>query len=872
MPCATNPIKCLRDTIDPKVPIFAPQMTSEIFSFEYLRFGYCLLNGLSIEKNGDSRVRYGGRLLFLDANKAGSYFLSDLVGPRKSATDCITLFTMEGSQGIEDSQEMPSSVRSRMLGLRGVLPLFLLLAILFCLLSKGDSSRFQNLHKTTANEARKALDLRNGGQDNRFQEMNFEISDFERIESSERIELVIATYFKKVLIASGSLSTPASSCVFESDSNFTLRDNSVLSFRKKGNCDASSKSMTLRLEVPAGDRLALWTTVHPPSEGRWQDPTLIVHEMEAGKDQWLYPAGQFRLEEKEKPWDRIQLLAYMWGKVSAPTIWVSIGVSALFLFLGILAFPRFGVGEKAASGKRAALSLASLFFGFASLYAVLTPPFQGPDEADHFLTFLKTTDRPDQLIKALELANLGDFDRIKFHPEEKFVVNDTFDSRRMPWPGHVNSFHTGSRSPFVDAYWKLLGKIEFSSVAETLLTIRLGNALSVSLSIGFAAWLIWGLFRLSLDGIWILAPFFLVPSLPFFAMHVSNYPFLIACFLIQATLVGLMMSTHRLHPLNFLLLGFFFGLGCMSSSNAILSLAFLFPMMVVKVIVLYRGDQPRSLVGLFGAVGSLFFAFAFGMFAAVLPFFDSFFMSLMLDSVRVLGAEVMIHRSLLLSCGIIFLGVLFTAILFPLSETKILQAKKFATGLIAVCLLIVIVGPVIRDVQPLPNIEPPAPEMSPLNYIWQVLKTFIANFGMGYPDFYLSTSFWLGFGWLDVFRIGYFAYLIKVLPLLGLSLTFLALVHKRGMGPLPWILGGAIGIAFYLSALAVGALEKQINLHGRYMIGLYLFLLVVSFARSSEFLSSERKQQLSRFYFPLIIFFSILLHTVCMITVITRYI
>ena len=107
-----------------------------------------------------------------------------------------------------------------------------------------------------------------------------------------------------------------------------------------------------------------------------------------------------------------------------------------------------------------------------------------------------------------------------------------------------------------------------------------------------------------------------------------------------------------------------------------------------------------------------------------------------------------------------------------------------------------------------------------------VLATMATMFRLSEPNFLLSTSFWVGFGWLDTspkpwFEAGVTALVAGMLVLLLRHIALRAEARR-----LLWLLmlgaGGALSLVFYTITTQVSK-----PLHGRYLIGWYLCLLAV---------------------------------------------
>jgi hypothetical protein len=108
-----------------------------------------------------------------------------------------------------------------------------------------------------------------------------------------------------------------------------------------------------------------------------------------------------------------------------------------------------------------------------------------------------------------------------------------------------------------------------------------------------------------------------------------------------------------------------------------------------------------------------------------------------------------------------------------------------------------------------------------------VLGTMATMFRLVDPDFLLSSTFWVGFGWLDTMpRPPFQSFLVL---LVGLALCALLLhIARHGEGRrLLWlfVLAGGGGASLVLYALSTQGMPMA--LQGRYLIGWYLAVLAV---------------------------------------------
>jgi hypothetical protein len=137
-------------------------------------------------------------------------------------------------------------------------------------------------------------------------------------------------------------------------------------------------------------------------------------------------------------------------------------------------------------------------------------------------------------------------------------------------------------------------------------------------------------------------------------------------------------------------------------------------------------------------------------------------------------------------------------------------------------------------------LEPVRP-LTPPERVVAVVSTMATTLRLTHPNFLLSSSFWVGFGWLDTMPGPSFQALLVLL--VGAALCALLLrIARRGDGRrLLWLgvlgVGGTASLVLY----ALSTQRMPTALQGRYLIGWYLaFLAVVGTALAAPGPSSPR--------------------------------
>jgi len=96
------------------------------------------------------------------------------------------------------------------------------------------------------------------------------------------------------------------------------------------------------------------------------------------------------------------------------------------------------------------------------------------------------------------------------------------------------------------------------------------------------------------------------------------------------------------------------------------------------------------------------------------------------------------------------------------------------------------------------------------------------------PDLLLSTSFWGGFGWIDAVLPTWLVIALGLVMAAGLVLTGLSIARRRDARHAIWIAILAAGGVMSLAAYAISNYFLNRNLHGRYLLGLYVAALATA--------------------------------------------
>lgn len=488
-------------------------------------------------------------------------------------------------------------------------------------------------------------------------------------------------------------------------------------------------------------------------------------------------------------------------------------------------------------------ALGALCFG--GFWGLLIPPLQAPDEPDHLLTYINNFESADPAPLAA-YAKAIHFERIKFRPSERFSSGHVLEPYPMAWAGHVNHTQLEKRSPATQVYWSALRSIlpaygvpiaafgwgvdqPTSSVGIWLLAFRLANVAFLAICVSLlAAALTFGGGSLQrgcyVEGALLAVTLAGIPAVAFFAMMVSTYTVLISGYLFLACAVAglagklisctngnLERSSFSVRSAIQMALCVLCGLTlALTGGSAGIALAAVAGAMVLLLMVQDSPMVLRLLVsGLFIFGAPLFFS----VLTRLTPSFDT------VRNPHLQNAMVW----LLWVSPALWLGY---SLLVPLVFRKVFTGISPAGLMVGRWLFIgggflLMYVTLARPIDGLHNIETQR-DLSAGLYIWDAVKTFLFTSVFGAPEYYTAETFWSGFGWLEkvwspavtkFLQLIVFAGVVRWV--VGAKSRFIALLCTGS------ILAG-------VALLAFGYHQVHYNLHGRYLIGIYFFMMALA--------------------------------------------
>jgi hypothetical protein len=112
----------------------------------------------------------------------------------------------------------------------------------------------------------------------------------------------------------------------------------------------------------------------------------------------------------------------------------------------------------------------------------------------------------------------------------------------------------------------------------------------------------------------------------------------------------------------------------------------------------------------------------------------------------------------------------------------------------------------------------------------EILPALLAWPRFGTPDVLTSVTFWGGFGWLEKLLPGGIVAALSGASGLALAALFAWVGRRRSGRALVWLSGAAAGYGVSAAAYAFTSRLIFTDVHGRYLLGLYLAALVVAWS------------------------------------------
>lgn len=583
-------------------------------------------------------------------------------------------------------------------------------------------------------------------------------------------------------------------------------------------------------------KIGLWARKSPIH----QAPKLPHIAARVADSESVYVTGNYDQIGTLQPVQKLKRLCWLWSPRLADH-WIAVGIVLnLVLAAGLLALYRLLSRSPVQLGSlgRGVLVFFAVF-GVGSAWAVLAPPFQAPDEPDHLLSFLHLITPGLSDAPVADFAKRIHFERIKFNPLERFQTADMSVPFAVAWGEHVSAPDAPARSPAGAFIWRTFASMAASWVAPAaawlaepgvfLLSLRVFSLLVICLAFAgsvmvMSAGKVWksphG--QLSQVGWWSpLVWFMTLPNLVFFFVSVNTYTALFVGFSIFtpalcAAEAEYAPRTQARTPAQWLVVIAQFCARVVGSFALLMGgktgAAYYFVWLTLLLVAALR---QRANEGRWAAL--LFFSvIGPGLFWLIKDFFPGYELFSRAEAAEFFWFWLLggVPAGI---CAFLFCRYLEGKNLGPRGMTAARLFASFGLFLWFYASLIF-----VQD--GLHNIEKD-PSLPRTLYVWDALKSFFMSAAAGAPDYFTAETFWSPFGWLESMWHPAATKALQLVTLLGLiRMAAHWLTNSKAVLAMLRLLlfTGLIG------ALAYGSHSGSINLHGRYLAGVYLIAFAYS--------------------------------------------
>jgi hypothetical protein len=643
--------------------------------------------------------------------------------------------------------------------------------------------------------------------------------------------------------------SPAANCSYAARSGETFPNNDVLVFFRRQKCaplsDSAQNELVLTIQLSAPGPVGVWTA--PRSRTPPSDLEILISDRVAGMFAGRAIAGSVGHTDTSRTTSRLALLNYVWQVSPSPwwLIGLMIGAAALVGVAGfLLADARVLAGEIGAPVElQSVLGAFCAALALAIVYTCLVPPFQAADESNHFVGLASFLGETELAGEATLLAQKGHFDRIAFHPDQRFNPSNIGHPGAIWGTGTVPEWDLRGKGVF--AVWYVFAPlVRGHSVGTTLLLTRVLNAIVFATAAGLFVYLV-DVFSPHRWPILDTFPLFIIPTLPFFGIQVSNYAPLCAVYVILAGAVMVFIWDGRRSYVSGPLMGSAWAAATLLARSAIplapllagcaAGRAVLGPRRVsgVTAVVFWVGLTLPCAIALSlipQQLSNLARTASTGLPAALRAtwvFVDHPWALIALGTAAS-AAELWLHRN---ESNVEYADHTLT--------TQVTRVVAYAAA--------VLIG--VSMVASAFVKYPSAPVVDPLHapptgwYLSRMLLAGMTMFRLSQPDFLTSRSFWSGFGWLDTPMPDWIVIALAASTGAAFSMTLVWIArsgaHRTGVH-LFLIVAALVG-AFLASAFFV-LRSTPADLHGRYLLGIYLCLIAVSWHCLPRLIENARSQ------------------------------
>lgn len=560
-------------------------------------------------------------------------------------------------------------------------------------------------------------------------------------------------------------------------------------------------------------------------------------------------SGWFRYSDEGVPsYSKAQLLAQTWGLGVGgdKTIYTLVGIAFLLwiLGMGLLLAPDLMAVKVIPRVLGEAVGCTLIFGSICLIFALIFPPFHGPDETNHFFTYTKIAGKESLEKGALELANKGCFQRIHRRADNKFVSRDALEIRNEEWPHYGSHHYPLDRSPLERVCWMMLGKImPHENAASVMLQLRVINGLFVALCILLALTLAGSIFPMRHLAPWFSAPVVLIPCIAHYSTVISNYPFLIGGYVIQMVVLGILwastdssqISNRNLAKIG-ILLGLGLGIALCSADNAIVTLPFwgvILPawLMGRRLSEQCQATGMKDSVILLGSMLGTLILFCIALAPASInhSFLPGMTSTKLAQIFPVDGSQFLAGIGLLLIYSAALIA--FTSVLSVFAPTIIKISWRIpwrAAGLVV--LVLITIALMLWKAPPVPEIDlSRGANTTAIKYAVTVVGAFAGGLFPGQADGMICGSFWRKLGWLETDLPAGLMEFLRLSTGMGIILLIGACISRSYVTGLGFFAAANIlGLVACLIAIGVLYFTVLYNVNSRYILVAYLFAAMLA--------------------------------------------
>lgn len=696
--------------------------------------------------------------------------------------------------------------------------------VLWVLLSQVPDVRTQPLSASTPTPVAPVRLLETAGPAPPVYVLSLRVSDTRALLTHDEVRIPVATYGARVRVEYATLTVRGTPCVYLQRGSVTLTDGNSLRLVRQPRCAtlATGRRAELALTVTLAERSPINVWTHTTTGNGVAGQIEFVDVNGHGARGGLF--GHYVDHLRNTGTRRVDLLNHVWQLSADPLwLWGLIGLAAGLAWLGVRLFP--WTGERSGSSLRfrssAAIGMACLAAGFGLHYAVLVPPLQAADEPDHLLSYARLTGSSALVAATEQLAEVGHFQRLRFHQTERFRPGDIDAPYPVPWDNTVFAEDVATRSSMTAHVWALHNAVlpELAG-AQRLLALRLTNVLlfAVAVAVGMATLTSARVMSPQL----LVAGFLIIPTLPFFATYVSETAISTSMYLLCACAVMFQFADDGRSHWGGLILGLSAGMVAVSGRSTIPMAPMLTAVLFARMLLgSRRGIDFRDAAW---AAGVFWVGLGLGCASTWVMASDTYIAFLLQQGPQTIGSfGAQVWRRPWLVAPVCGCGVLGEVVCWRVrsavrmhgiaSVTRLARLVAYGAALVVG---VVLVGSVFLRYPTLPDLHgayrPPVAEYVAMA-VWSMMTDL---------DYYLWSAFWGGFGWLDV------SVDTRLLSGIGVATAastgiLLAMLGRRGdIRRLAWLSLVFVGSIGTLAMYAWASHTAIRLLHGRYLIGFYL--------------------------------------------------